>query len=215
MAVRVKICGLTREQDVAAAVAAGADAVGFIVGFEYSPRNITIARAGELIRKVPPFVDSVLVTTSDLVSRLPSEVKLARPDVIQLYGDSSDPGEVRERFGVRLIRPYQLVTPDLEKARREAKGFDALLTDTYKKGRQGGTGETSDWALCQSIRSAIAPLPMVLSGGLNPENVAEAVRTVGPYAVDASSGVEGSPGLKDAGKVRDFVARAKGSEEEV
>jgi phosphoribosylanthranilate isomerase len=213
LVVRVKICGLTREEDVDAAVAAGADAVGFIVGFDRSPRNITISRAGELMRRVPPFVDSVLVTTTELVAEEERGVRLARPDVIQLYGDSVDPARVRSELGVRLIRPYLVKSSDTAKATLEARGFDALLTDTYRVGLQGGTGDPSDWTVCQSIRAAIEPLPMVLSGGLNPENVMNAIKQVRPYAVDSSSGVERYPGVKDARKVRAFVSRAKSVEE--
>jgi phosphoribosylanthranilate isomerase len=209
LVVRVKICGITRREDVDCAVAAGADAVGFIVGFERSPRNVTIARAGELIRGVPPFVDSVLVTTSELITKEAGDVRRVRPDAIQLYGDVVDPKEVRDAFGARLIRPYRLESSDAERAMEAAKGFDALLIDTFEPGSLGGTGKTSDWTVCEGIRWAIDPLPLVLSGGLRPENVVAAIRQVRPFAVDASSGVESSPGLKDAHRVQEFVRRAK------
>jgi len=209
LVVRVKICGVTREEDVAVAVSAGADAVGFIAGFDGTPRNITLARAAELIRRVPPFVDSVLVTTSALITKEEAQVRRLGPDVIQLYGDHVDPQEVRDTFGVRLIRPYLLKRPDPEEAKFEARGYDALLTDTYRAGRHGGTGTASDWSMCQSIRLALDPIPMVLSGGLNPENVGASIGRVRPFAVDVSSGVESSPGLKDARRVREFVKRAK------
>ncbi len=116
---------------------------------------------------------------------------------------------VRDSFGARLIRPYLLKSSDTERAKAEARGFDALLTDTYKAGRHGGTGHACDWTICETIRSAIDPIPLVLSGGLNPENVAAAIRQVGPFAVDASSGVESSPGLKSARRVQEFVRNAK------
>lgn len=210
MVVRVKICGLTREEDVDAAVAAGADAVGFIVGFEYSPRNLTMKRAAGLIQRVPPSVDSVLVTTSDLVSRERAAVRRIRPNAIQLYGDAPDPKTVRDEFGAMLIRPYLMKSPDVERARGEARHFDALLTDTYRKGVDGGTGATSDWSACLAVRMAIEPVPMILSGGLNPENVASAIEKVRPFAVDSSSGVESSAGKKDPNKVKKFIARARG-----
>lgn len=211
MVTMVKICGMTREADVEAAITAGADAVGFIVGFEYSPRSIPIVRAGELIRNVPSSVDSVLVTTTKVLTDYAEDVKLARPSAIQIYGDPVDPVQIRETFGVHLIRPYLLKSADTEEAKRVGNGFDALLTDTYQEGRHGGTGAASDWAVCSRIRVSIEPLLMILSGGLNPGNVEAAVRQVRPYAVDASSGVEASPGLKDAQKVREFVRRAKGA----
>ena len=208
--VRVKICGLTREQDVRAAIDAGADAVGFVVGFQSSPRNLTMERATQLTRMVPPFVDSVLVTTLRAVEENLPSVKGARPDAIQLYTESVVPEGLRDSLGADLIRPYLLESHDARDAVRAAAGFDALLTDTFLPGRQGGTGMVSDWEVCKQIRSTIAPLPLVLSGGLNPENVVKAVKLVRPYAVDASSGVERTPGIKDHGKVAEFIRRAKG-----
>ncbi len=207
--VRVKICGNTRESDVASAVAAGADAVGFISGFPASPRNISLQRAAELAEVVPPFVSAVLVTTSEALEGWGSGLKETRIDTVQLYGDDLDPDHVRKALGVRVIRPYILRSDDVLLAKAEAEGFDALLTDTFVPGMQGGSGSASDWGLCRRIRDGILPVPLVLSGGLRPENVAEAVATVRPYAVDVSSGVERSPGVKDHGRVADFIRRAK------
>ena len=206
--VRVKLCGMTREEDVRAAVEAGADAVGFIVGFPSSPRDVTLGRASQLMESVPPFVDTVLVTTSTIIRDEMSELRKMRMNHIQLYGDSS-PEDIRSLLRVRLIKPYPLRSPDPLDAAGEVVGFDALLTDTYRDGMHGGTGTVSDWGLCLKVRERIAPTPMILSGGLTPENVADAVRLVRPFAVDASSGVELSPGIKDHGKVREFIARAR------
>jgi phosphoribosylanthranilate isomerase len=207
--VRVKICGMTRAEDVDAAIMGGADAVGFIVGFPSSPRNLTVDYAAGLARRVGPFVDAVLVTTTDVVKNDLAKVKALRPDAIQLYGDSISPGDLRGSLGVRLIRPYLLKSTDPADAKRAVDGFDALLTDTYVAGAHGGTGRTSDWAVCADVKSAIAPTPLVLSGGLNPQNVEEAVRRVRPFAVDVSSGVESSPGVKDHHKVSAFIRMAK------
>ena len=208
--VAVKICGLTREVDVAAAVSSGADAVGFIVGFPSSPRNLSLPRAGELIRGVPSSVDSVLVTTTDVLTREAEAVRRVGPSAIQLYGSPADPASLRKEFGVKLIRAYLMKSPTPEGARREAAGFDALLTDTYVAGSNGGTGRTSDWTVCREVRSAIEPVPLFLSGGLNPGNVALAIDQVRPFAVDISSGVESSPGVKDPSKVAEFMRLARG-----
>jgi phosphoribosylanthranilate isomerase len=207
--VRVKLCGMTREEDVRAAVEAGADGVGFIVGFPSSPRNITLGRASQLMDLVPPFVDAVLVTTSTLIQGEVSDLRRMRMNDIQLYGDSRGPDAIRSLLGVRVIKPYPLRTQDPLDVAGEVAGFDALLTDTYRDGMHGGTGRVSDWELCLKVREKIAPTPMILSGGLTPENVADAVRRVRPFAVDASSGVELSPGIKDHGKIREFITRAR------
>ena len=207
--VRVKLCGMTREEDVRAAVEAGADAVGFIVGFPSSTRNISLGRASRLMDLVPPFVNTVLVTTSTLIRDDMSDLRRMRMNDIQLYGDSPSPEAIRSLLRVGLIKPYPLRTSEALDVAGAVAGFDALLTDTYRDGMQGGTGGVSDWELCLNVRERIAPTPMILSGGLTPENVADAIRRVRPFAVDASSGVELSPGIKDHGKIREFVARAR------
>ena len=207
--VRVKVCGMTREEDVRAAVEAGADAVGFIVGFPSSARNISLGRASRLMDLVPPFVNTVLVTTSTLIRDDMSDLRRMRMNDIQLYGDPPNPEAIRSLLRVGLIKPYPLRTSEALDVAGAVAGFDALLTDTYRDGMQGGTGRVSDWELCLKVRERIAPTPMILSGGLTPENVAHAIRRVRPFAVDASSGVELSPGIKDRGKIREFVARAR------
>ncbi|MDG6910349.1 MAG: phosphoribosylanthranilate isomerase [Nitrososphaerota archaeon] len=204
---RVKICGVTRVQDVVSAVEAGADAVGFISGFE-SPRNVSLERAAELIGKVPPFVDSVLVTRAEVLEMHLDRIGQMRPSAIQLYGGVTDPVGLKAKLGVKLILPHLVKRGGDEIG--DTEGFDAVLSDTYRKGAFGGTGEVSDWALCRELRDEVAPVPFILSGGLNPENVEKAITAVRPFAVDSSSGVEASPGLKDSSKVRAFVDRARG-----
>jgi len=218
---RVKICGLTREEDVDAAVDAGADAVGFISGFPSSPRNLSISQAASLISRVPLFVTPVLVTTGKGLLENSDAVKRIAPGVLQLYSSLLSLETVRGSFRSHLLRPYPVGRQEgdegdvdvVPKAREAARICDALLTDTYQKGRDGGTGLTSDWSVCAEIRKAIAPTPMILSGGLRPENVELAIAAVAPYCVDVSSGVESSPGVKDHAKVRTFVARANLAEE--
>lgn len=206
--VRVKVCGLTNKEDVEAAVDAGADAVGVIVGFSSSPRNRTLEEAAGLFRCVPPFVCKVLVTTAEIATRETEAIRSLSPGAIQVYGRLERPEVIRETTGASLILPVRVgggEAPDME----SVKLFDAVLTDTYHRELLGGTGRVSDWSVCRALREELAPKPLVLSGGLNPRNVAEAVRAVGPYAVDVSSGVESSPGKKDRSKMAEFVRAAR------
>jgi len=210
-AVRVKICGITRKEDLAAAVAAGADAVGFVVGVASSPRNIALEKAEKLIRQVPPFVKSVLVTVPRGIDEFEMYEKL-NPDAIQIHGEN-----LHAAASVRLKIPNTLLigavnahlADALDVVSRAAKIFDAVLLDSFANGRYGGTGIVHDWELSKRVKQAIHPKPLILAGGLNPENVAEAVRTVEPYAVDVSSGVELQPGIKDHKKIIEFIKNAK------
>lgn len=194
---RIKICGLTREVDVDAAVAAGADALGFVL-YPRSARAVTAERAGELARRLPPFVTPVLLfvnATDEEVTRGLAAVPQA---LLQFHGDET-PGDC-DRVG----RPYL-------RAARMAPGFDllnfaslyprasGLLLDAHVDG-YGGSGKAFDWSLIP----ANVPSPVVLSGGLNPANVIDGVMHVRPWAVDVSTGVEEAKGIKDAGLMRRF-----------
>jgi len=209
--VRVKICGITRKEDLDAAATAGADAVGFVVGVASSPRNIALEKAEKLIRQVPPFVKSVLVTVPKSIDEFETYEKL-NPDAIQIHGEN-----LHAAASVRLKIPNTLLIGAvnanlanvLNVVSTTAKIFDAVLLDSFADGRYGGTGIVHDWELSKRVKQVIHPKPLILAGGLNPENVAEAVGTVRPYAVDVSSGVESSPGKKDPEKVRAFIQAAK------
>src|SRR3989304_456172 len=209
--VRVKICGITRKEDLDAAAVAGADAVGFVVGVASSPRNIALEKAEKLIRQVPPFVKSVLVTVPKSIDEFETYEKL-NPDAIQIHGEN-----LHAAASVRLKIPNTLLIGAvnanlanvLNVVSTTAKIFDAVLLDSFADGRYGGTGIVHDWELSKRVKQVIHPKPLILAGGLNPENVAEAVRTVQPYAVDVSSGVERQPGIKDPKKMADFVKNAK------
>lgn len=212
--VKVKVCGITREEDLSAVVDAGADAVGFVVGVASSPRNLTLERAKELMELTPVFVDNVAVTVPNNVSALIKIYGELRPDAIQIHGEKPPEASIlHERLpSVRLIRAVG-VGPDLEaliKAALEAsRSFDAVLLDSLVPGSHGGTGLVHDWRLSKRIKEAIHPKPLILAGGLRPENVKEAVEVVQPYAVDVSSGVELRPGVKDPEKVFEFIKNAK------
>jgi len=208
----VKICGLTRKEDLDVSVDTGADAVGFIVGVSSSPRNLTIERAEMLVSKVPVFVDSVVVTTPKNIEWLEEVSERLKPSAIQIHGkEQLDSSIIRKKIkGVKLIKTvYVTEEPLNEKLVENLKTFDAVLLDSFSKGQYGGTGEVHDWTLSKQIKEKFAPVPVILAGGLKPENVKKAILTVKPYAVDVASGVELEPGIKDHKKVRAFVENAK------
>jgi phosphoribosylanthranilate isomerase len=214
-AIRVKICGITRKEDLDAASMAGADAVGFVVGVASSPRNISLEDAEKLMRQVPPFVKTVLVTVPTGLEELVATCEELNPDAVQVHGERlQDFGAIRDKLPYRLlIGSVKVNIPAaVGNATDVAKVFDAVLLDSFVQGKHGGTGVVHDWNMSKHVRRLIHPKPLILAGGLNPENVAAAVRTVEPYAVDVSTGVERQPGIKDHQKMVEFVKNAKGCE---
>lgn len=208
----MKICGITRKEDLAVAVDVGADAVGFLVGVPSSPRNLTLERAKMLLSQVPIFVDSVVVTAPQNIEELVEISERLNPSAIQIHGKRRfDASEIRERIkDVHLIKTaYVKADSRFEESLEDLKKFDAVLLDSFIKGQYGGTGRVHDWTLSRKIKEAIAPVPVILAGGLNPENVKEAILAVQPYAVDVASGVELKPAVKDHEKVRAFVENTK------
>ena len=195
----IKICGITREQDALAAAHCGANAVGFVF-YAKSPRAVTPARAAALMRVLPPFVTSVALFVDADVAAVKHTMAMARADLLQFHGDES-PAYCRQ-FGVPYLKALR-VRPgvDLLQYARDYHDAKALLLDAYVEGTPGGTGATFDWALIPKN----LPLPVVLSGGLTPENVTVAITAVRPWAVDVSSGVESARGIKDAAKIAAFV----------
>lgn len=188
----IKICGITREEDALAAARRGAHAIG-LVFYDKSPRHVTPARAAELMRVLPPFVTSVGLFVDAAADDVRRTLGVARLDLLQFHGDET-PAFCRQ-FGVPYLKAAR-VRPglDLLQYARDYHDARALLLDAYVEGTHGGTGATFDWALIPKNLS----LPVVLSGGLTPDNVASAIRAVKPWAVDVSSGVE-SPGLANKG----------------
>lgn len=196
---RIKICGITRSVDLLAAVAAGADALGFVF-YPPSPRFVAIDAAARLCREVPPFVSRVglFVNADPAVVR---ETLTAVPlELLQFHGDED--AAYCEQFGKPYIKAAR-VRPglDLVEFARTFPSARGILLDAYVEG-YGGAGQTFDWSLIPRQ----LPLPMVLSGGLTPANVGEAVLNLKPSAVDVSSGVEVAKGIKDDGKIAAFVA---------
>jgi phosphoribosylanthranilate isomerase len=205
---RVKICGLTRIEDVQAAVAAGADAVGFVFVPE-TPRHVTVEWAAELRRQVPPFVSAVGLFVNVAPEQVLETVRAVRLDAVQLHGSETPEEAAACQPHVRVIKAFRVRGSEtLGELAQYREAADAFLLDAWVPGVHGGTGARFDWGL--AVQALSAGRPVILAGGLNPGNVAEAVRTVRPFAVDVSSGVESGPGRKDAVMIRDFIAGANG-----
>jgi phosphoribosylanthranilate isomerase len=203
MAVRVKICGITRAQDLHAACDAGADALGFVF-YEKSPRHLTIDAAAALVRELPPFVQGVGLFVNAEPTFIESVLQAVPLDLLQFHGDET-PADCA-RFGRPFIKAVRVNRDtDLLKCAADFDAARGLLLDAFVPGVPGGTGERFDWSLIP----ANLPKPVILSGGLTPDNVAEAVQRVRPWAVDVSSGVEVAKGIKDAHKIAQFIANAK------
>jgi phosphoribosylanthranilate isomerase len=212
MSLTVKICGLSTEETVETAVSAGADFVGFVF-YPPSPRAVTPERAGRLVQPIPARVGKVGLFVDPDDALLDRALTQAALDMIQLHG-LEEPGrvaEIRERFRRPVMKAIRVGSAaDVAAAERYLKSADRLLFDAQPPKRAGalpgGNGETFDWSL---LAGRSWPLPWMLSGGLSVQNLAEALRTTGAAAVDVSSGVETSPGIKDVGLIRDFIAAAR------
>jgi len=211
MKVKVKICGITSNEDLVTAIKAGADAVGFVVNVPSSPRNITIENADKLMRTTPVFVKNVVVTVPKRLSELVEIYERLRLDVLQIHDHNLSDSIIREKLAnIRLIRGIQVKSDyTVDEAVKAANTFDAVLIDSFVSSKFGGTGEVHDWELSKRVKEKVHPKPLILAGGLNPENVQDAVHVVKPYAVDVSSGVETKPGIKDSKKVFEFIKNAK------
>ena len=204
--IRVKICGVTTVEDAEFALEAGADALGlnFVPG---TPRCLEVGQAREISEALPPFGTRVGIFVNDSPERVMEIAHRVGLDAAQLHGDETpeDCCWLIER-GLRVIRALRVKGPETI-AQIDAFTDCAILLDAYVKGALGGTGETFDWELA---RQAAVARPIILSGGLKPENVGEAVRSVQPYGVDSSSGVEGAVlGRKDPGRTLSFIENAR------
>jgi len=205
MAVRVKICGITRLQDALLAAQAGADALGFVF-YEKSPRHVSAAQAAVLCAALPPFVTTVGLFVDAAPGVVESVLALAPLDLLQFHGD--EPADYCSSFGKPYIKAVRVTRDtDLLKCAADYASARGLLLDAYVPGVPGGTGEAFDWNLIPPD----LPKPVILSGGLTPANVADAVRQVSPWAVDVSSGVEAAKGIKDPQLIAQFIAKAKAS----
>lgn len=210
-AVKVKICGITREENLKVAINAGADAVGFVVGVPSSPRNLSLERAAELVGQVPVFTKTVLVMVPHSLEEIVEAYEAVRPDAFQIHGEGTPEADLlmEEMPSVSLIKGVNPESESMSKAAKEAGAYNTLLLDTFVPGMLGGTGVTQDWEVSARFKEAIHPRRLILTGGLNPANVGEAIRVVKPYAVDVSSGVESRPGLKDPRKIASFIGNVR------
>ena len=206
---RIKICGFTREADVDAACAAGADAIGLNL-YPKSARAVTPARARELAARMPPFVTPVLLFVNATPAEVAAGIAAVPHAVLQFHGDESPADcEAAARPYLRAVRMGAPGVDLLDCASRYASA-QALLLDAFVEGFGGG-GKVFDWSLIpRSVR-----VPVVLSGGLNPANVTDGVLTVRPWAVDVSSGVEQAKGIKDAGLMRRFCQAVRDADQRV
>ena len=203
---RVKICGITRAEDALAAAEAGADAIG-LVFYPDSPRAIDIATAWEIVDVLPPFVTTVGLFVNaepEWIEEILVEVPL---DLLQFHGDETP--EMCEQFAHPYIKAIRMrPDTDLNALARRYADARGLLLDTYRPGVPGGTGQTFDW----SLAAQPCDKPIILAGGLTPDNVADAIAQVRPWAVDVSGGLEKEKGIKDSSKINAFMAAVKAAD---
>ncbi|MDO8412157.1 MAG: phosphoribosylanthranilate isomerase [Gallionellaceae bacterium] len=204
---RIKICGLTRVQDIQAAANCGADALG-LVFYDKSPRYVSLQQAVQLAQAIPPFIAVVGLFVNAEAAWVRAVLQQIPLSLLQFHGEEAP--EFCAQFGKPYLKAIRVQAGvDLLQCAARFHTAQGLLLDTYVDGMQGGTGKTFDWTLIPSL-----PLPVILSGGLQPDNVAAAIKQVRPYAVDVSSGVESggvkiTKGIKDAGKIAAFINEVK------
>jgi len=202
---RVKICGITTTAEAMNAVAGGADVVGFVL-VEGSRHQVSPEAARAMAKSIPVFVKTTAVMAPSTVGEAVGLARRSGADILQIHG-TLEPDEIR---GLKK-RVHQVVVTTVAAGSDDAYDMDgiadAVLIDTFKDGALGGTGSVHDWALSAKLAKALTS-PVILAGGLNPSNVADAIRTVNPYAVDVSSGVE-IKGKKDLAAIKSFVREVK------
>lgn len=206
---RIKICGITSGSDAQMAVKSGADAVGFVF-YEKSARAVSVEQTTAIIKTLPPFITTVGVFVNERPEKILSIADEAGLTCIQLHGGET-PLECEKLSAMTSRKIIKAVRVRSEADLKNIGDYkaSAVLLDSYKDSSYGGTGEVFDWNMAKGIP---AGCNLILSGGLTPENVSQAIRLVRPYAVDVSSGVESSPGKKDSEKIKRFIEQARGVE---
>jgi phosphoribosylanthranilate isomerase len=204
MPTRIKVCGITRPEDALAAVDAGVDAIG-LVFYPPSPRYVNLAQAIEIVTCLPPFVTTVGLFVDMPIADIRQVIQAVGIDLVQFHGHETAAicGEIKHPW-IRAIRMQDNL--DLVSTCSDFTTARGILLDAYCPGVPGGTGMAFDWSRIPATLSG----KIILAGGLHPNNVAQAVREVCPYAVDVSGGVESSPGIKDQAKIAQFVAQVRG-----
>ncbi len=213
--IRIKMCGVTRIADAEAAVTAGVDALGFIF-HRKSGRNIEPDKARAIIEQLPPFIDTVGVFVDKKRREVEEIIDYCRLAYAQLHGrETPKYCERLARFGApcQVIKAFR-VNPELtpEDIRPYDVHVRGYLLDTYHKQMVGGTGKTFDWDLIEKLR---LNRPLLLAGGLNPDNISAALKAVRPYAVDVNSGLEIQPGIKDHSRIKSLVSRVRDFEDSI
>lgn len=204
MRTRVKICGITRTQDIQSVVDAGADAIGFVF-FPPSPRNVTVELAQELVKQVPAYVQTVGLFVNASSDEILEVLKTVSLDVLQFHGDETPEQcqNIAKLTGRRWYKAIQ-VKPDLDVIstiqQYQQVGASAMLLDAWHPELKGGTGHSFDWTQFPQL-----DIPLILAGGLKPENIEDAIKTTGAYAVDVSGGVESAKGIKDQQLIEKFM----------
>lgn len=199
MRTRVKICGFTRPDNARLAVQLGVDAIG-LVFYPPSPRFVGVEQARAIVEGLPPFLTVVGLFVDEEPARVRAILEAVRIDRLQFHGD--EPPDYCAQFRVSYIKSIRMRTgTDLAQVASDYAGADALLLDVDDPAAKGGTGTRFDW----SMIAPDCPLPLILAGGLDPGNAAEALRRVRPYALDVSSGVESAKGVKDPDKMAAFL----------
>jgi len=214
MRVRIKMCGTTNVEDARAAVAFGVDALGFIF-VPQSPRHVTDEQAGQIIRSLPPFVSRVGVFVDSSLALIKQAVESCGLTQVQLHGHETPElcADLRGWCaGLQVCKAFRVGKhgDDFE-LERYRQVVDCLLLDTYEKGRAGGTGNSFDWRLVENYKIG---KPIIIAGGLTPDNIEAAIRQVRPYAVDINSGVEKRPGVKDHNLLRQLIKNVRLIEQE-
>jgi phosphoribosylanthranilate isomerase len=205
--IKVKICGITNLEDALLAVESGADALGFI--FADSPRRINIEAAEYILKGLGPFINCVAVFKDENPSVIKDVLKNCPFDTLQLHGEESPQLLMQFKPQKKIIKTIRVKDASSLNIMDEYKEADAFLLDTYVKDLAGGTGQIFDWQIARSAKKHNKPI--ILSGGLNPDNITKAIDTVAPYGVDTASGVEEHPGKKSRTLIKQFIEKAKGS----
>ncbi len=204
MRTRAKICGITRREDIQSVVNAGADAIG-LVFYAASPRAVTAEQAAELIQAIPPYVQTVGLFVNHTLEEIQQILKTAKIDILQFHGDETPEQcqTIATTLGRRWYKAIQM-KPDLDVAteitRFASAGASAVLLDAWHPELKGGTGHSFDWTTFPKLN-----IPLILAGGLNPDNIEQAILTTQAYAVDVSGGVESAKGIKDQQLIERFM----------
>jgi len=206
---RIKVCGITCQEDATAAVAAGVDGLGFIF-VEQSPRLVEPDMVRAITEALPPFVDRVGVFQDEEIEVVEEIIQYCRLSLVQLHGSESP--EYCRKISCKVIKSFCMrPESDDEELAGYADAVSGFLLDTFHKDMAGGTGMAFDWKLVAQVKP---PGPVILAGGLTPENVGAAIRQVKPYAVDVNSGVEYQPGRKDIARLKSFVFEVRKADEQ-